>query len=216
MSMFDLGKRGSGNSGQDHDDEFMRELDTPGAGVAPQTPSGTARRHDAAVIGPSIHIDGTLRGEEDLIIEGQVSGTVQLHDNSLTIGSKGRVKADIYAHTIYVEGTVEGDLFGSERVSIKKTADIRGNVTAPRVALEDGARFKGAIEMDAQAVEAAMGTTKSRSGNATARSGAPVAETSTPAGKPSTGAQTGSSASSASSSGGGDAAKAAASKPGGA
>ncbi|HEX7080004.1 MAG TPA: polymer-forming cytoskeletal protein [Gammaproteobacteria bacterium] len=109
------------------------------------------------MIGPSIHIDGDLRGEEDLLIEGEVAGTVQLKNNSLTIGPKGKVSADVYAHSIFVEGFMEGDLYGSERVSIRKSAQVRGNITSPRVSLEDGARFKGSIEMDPQAVEAALG-----------------------------------------------------------
>ncbi|HEX5421188.1 MAG TPA: polymer-forming cytoskeletal protein [Gammaproteobacteria bacterium] len=134
------------------------------ASAVPEAPAVTRRPagpREAAVIGPSIMIDGDLRGEEDLIIEGQVSGTVQLKNNSLTIGSQGKVKADLYAHSIFVEGYMEGDLYGSERVCVKKSAQVRGNITSPRVSLDDGARFKGTIEMDPQAVEAALGTRRS-------------------------------------------------------
>lgn len=191
MAMFDIGKRGAGSS-ESQEEDFMRELDTPVTGVMPEPVGGGVRRRDAAVIGPSIHIEGTLRGEEDLIIEGHVSGTVQLQENCLTIGAHGQVKADIYAHTIFVEGIVEGDLYGSERVAIKKTAEIRGNVTSPRVSLEDGAKFKGAIEMDKQAVEAVMGVRKSTqsvstgstsatAGASTSTSAASSASKSTPA-----------------------------------
>lgn len=112
---------------------------------------------EAAVIGPSIHIDGDLRGEEDLLIDGEVNGTVQLKNNALTVGPQGKIRADIYAHSIFVDGFVEGDLFGSERVSIRKSAQVRGNVTSPRVSLEEGAKFKGSIEMDPQAVQSALG-----------------------------------------------------------
>jgi cytoskeletal protein CcmA (bactofilin family) len=113
--------------------------------------SSAASSREAAVIGPSIHIDGDVRGEEDLLIEGEVSGTVQLKNNSLTIGPQGKVRADVYAHSIYVDGYLEGDLFGSERVNVRKSATVKGNITSPRVSLEDGAKFKGAIEMDPQA-----------------------------------------------------------------
>jgi cytoskeletal protein CcmA (bactofilin family) len=106
---------------------------------------------EAAVIGPSIHIDGDVRGEEDLLIEGEVSGTVQLKNNSLTIGPNGKVHADVYAQSINVDGHLEGDCYGSERVNVRKSATVRGNITSPRVSLEDGAKFKGAIEMDPQA-----------------------------------------------------------------
>jgi cytoskeletal protein CcmA (bactofilin family) len=124
--------------------------------------SGPARSsapssREAAVIGPSITIDGDVRGEEDLLIEGEVSGTVQLKSNSLTIGPQGKVRADVYAHSIYVDGYLEGDLYGSERVHIRKSAQVKGNVTSPRISLEDGAKFKGAIEMDPQAAQNVMG-----------------------------------------------------------
>jgi cytoskeletal protein CcmA (bactofilin family) len=116
-----------------------------------------ASSREAAVIGPSIHIDGDVRGEEDLLIEGEVSGTVQLKNNSLTIGPQGKVRADVYAHSIYVDGYLEGDLYGSERVNVRKSATVRGNITSPRVSLEDGAKFKGAIEMDPQAAQNVVG-----------------------------------------------------------
>jgi cytoskeletal protein CcmA (bactofilin family) len=164
MAMFDIGKRGSGSDQgkKDEGGNFFDAPDTPKEGVVPPRAGGIARSRDAAVVGPSIHIEGTLRGEEDLIIEGRVSGTVKLQGHSLTVGTHGQINADIYAHTVVVEGTVEGNLFGAERVVIRQSANIRGNITAPRVSLEEGARFKGAIEMDAQAIEDAMGTSKSR------------------------------------------------------
>lgn len=120
-------------------------------------PAGRGSMSEAAVIGPSIRIDGDLRGEENLRIEGEVKGTVQLKGNSLVIGSEGRVRATVYAHTVDVEGLMEGDLYGAERVHVRKSARVKGNITSPRVSLEDGAQFKGSIEMDAQAVENALG-----------------------------------------------------------
>ncbi len=102
----------------------------------------------SAVIGPSIHIDGTLRGDEDLLIEGKVKGTVELKKNSVTIGSKGEVRADIYAHTLFVDGRIDGNLYAAERVVIRKSAQVRGSISSPRVSLEDGARFNGSIDMD--------------------------------------------------------------------
>jgi cytoskeletal protein CcmA (bactofilin family) len=155
--MFEIGKKGTDKN----QDSASREERRPG-GPAPETAAAAVRRpsgsREAAVIGPSIHIDGDLRGEEDLTIDGEVNGTVQLKNNSLTIGTQGKVRADVYAHSIHVEGYLEGDLYGSERVNIRKSAQLRGNITSPRVSLEDGARFKGSIEMDPQAVEAALGT----------------------------------------------------------
>ncbi|HLF12926.1 MAG TPA: polymer-forming cytoskeletal protein [Gammaproteobacteria bacterium] len=157
--MFDLTKKGASAS-----NSSQQRTESGGSAKAESTtskrtgPDGLAR--DAAVIGPSIHIDGDLRGEEDLLIEGEVSGTVQLKNNSLTIGPQGKIRADVYAHSIYVDGFMEGDLYGSERVNIRKTAQVRGNVTSPRVSVEDGAKFKGSIEMDPQAVQSALGTNR--------------------------------------------------------
>jgi len=130
---------------------------------APRQEVREARVRNAAVIGPSIHINGDLRGEEDLIIQGEVHGTIQLKEHSLTVGQDGKVFANLYAHTIVVEGKVEGDLYGSERVAIKRSAEVRGNIFSPRVSLEDGGRFKGMIEMDQEEVRKIMGTPQAKS-----------------------------------------------------
>jgi cytoskeletal protein CcmA (bactofilin family) len=143
--MFEIGKKGAPEAGARPESSPARTESSP-----PRSSSAMSSR-EAAVIGPSIHIDGDVRGEEDLLIEGEVSGTVQLKNNSLTIGPNGKVHADVYAHSIYVDGHLEGDCYGSERVNIRKSATVRGNITSPRVSLEDGAKFKGAIEMDPQA-----------------------------------------------------------------
>jgi cytoskeletal protein CcmA (bactofilin family) len=162
--MFEIGKKGTPGSR----DEPSRERDDArtSAPAAPARSSASNASHrEAAVIGPSIHIDGDLRGEEDLLIEGEVNGTVQLKSHSLTIGPHGKVRADVYANAIYVEGLMEGDLFGSERVAVRKTAQVRGNITAPHVSLEEGARFKGSIEMDANGVKAALGSPQTVAGS---------------------------------------------------
>lgn len=162
--MFDISKRGVGRKSDDGvDDELEKDrYSAPRPTAIPSSSAPAARMCEAAVIGPSIHIDGDLRGEEDLMIEGNVNGTIHLRDNSLTVGSSGRVKADVYANSIFVDGTVEGDLFGSERVAIRKSGTVKGNILSPRVSLDDGGRFKGSVEMDQQAVDAAFGHTGGR------------------------------------------------------
>lgn len=110
--------------------------------------SGPVSSGGSAVIGASIHVDGTLRGEEDLLIEGKVKGTVELRKNSVTIGPTGEVTADVVAHTIFVDGSMDGTLVASERIVIRKSARIKGSIAAPRVSLEDGAQFNGSIDMD--------------------------------------------------------------------
>ena len=114
---------------------------------------------DAAVIGRSIQINGDLRGDEDLRIEGDVSGTVELRNSALTIGKEGKVKADVYAKAIAVDGEIKGDLYATERISVHVNARVQGNIIAPRVSIEEGAHFKGSIEMDPAAVEKALGKT---------------------------------------------------------
>ncbi|MEJ2567215.1 MAG: polymer-forming cytoskeletal protein [Gammaproteobacteria bacterium] len=101
-----------------------------------------------AMIGPSIHIKGDVIGEESLVIQGQVEGSVTLKQNNLIIGQEGKVTATVHGQTITIEGTLKGDVFGNERVIIKKTGDIRGNISAPQVSMEEGAKFKGSMDMD--------------------------------------------------------------------
>ncbi len=157
--MFDINKRGSRR--EDNVDEQL-EKDRFGAPSVPAPAvDGKAgvRVREAAIIGPSIQIEGDLRGEEDLIIEGKVSGAIHLREHRLTIGTNGQVKADVFANSIFVDGTLHGDLYGSERVAVRKGGSVKGNIISPRVALDDGARFKGTVEMDQEAVDAAFGRT---------------------------------------------------------
>lgn len=131
---------------------------------APASPGTASRKGEAAVIGRSIQINGDLRGDEDLRIEGDVSGTVELKNSNLTIGKEGKVRADVYAKSITVDGTTEGDLYAAERVSVHLNARVRGNITAPRVGIEEGAKFKGTIEMDQEEVDKALGKVNMQSG----------------------------------------------------
>jgi cytoskeletal protein CcmA (bactofilin family) len=119
----------------------------------------TGRSSDVAVIGRSIQINGDLRGDEDLRIEGDVSGTVELRNSVLTIGKEGKVKAGVYAKAIAVDGETKGDLYATERVSVHVNARVQGNIIAPKVSIEEGAHFKGSIEMDPDAIEKALGKT---------------------------------------------------------
>ena len=101
-----------------------------------------------AVIGPKIRFKGELVGEEDLIIQGQVDGSIDLKGHNLTIGEHGVIKANLLGKTVTIRGTVEGDVFGEERISIMSSSNVKGNLTADRVVLEDGAKFRGSIDMD--------------------------------------------------------------------
>lgn len=120
----------------------------PSAGIPVQRSNPVEMRRENATIGTSISIKGDLTGEEDLVIQGRVDGKVDMKQNNVTIGKNGRVKADIYGKLISIEGEVEGNLFGQDQIVVRGTGVVRGNISAPRVAIEDGARFKGSIDMD--------------------------------------------------------------------
>jgi len=111
------------------------------------TNTAPATSTQLASIGPSIHFKGELTGEEGLIIDGKVEGTIDLKGNQLIVGNNGDIKADVYAQTIIVNGSLTGELHGKEKVHISKTGKVNGNIFSPRVSLEDGAKFKGSIDM---------------------------------------------------------------------
>jgi len=100
------------------------------------------------MIGKTIQVKGNITGSENLTIEGSVDGSIDLPQNDLTIGESGQVMADIKAKTIRVDGQVNGDMYGAEKIVVSNTGRVKGNMTAPRVTLEDGAKFKGSIDMD--------------------------------------------------------------------
>jgi cytoskeletal protein CcmA (bactofilin family) len=89
---------------------------------------------------------GELSSDEDLLIEGTVEGSIAHQSHQLTVGKSGRVKANVRARIIIVEGTIEGDLQGDEAVHIRKTAHVHGNVTSPRISVEEGASFDGVLK----------------------------------------------------------------------
>jgi cytoskeletal protein CcmA (bactofilin family) len=121
----------------------------PAAAPAPAPVSSEPpRRTERATIGPSIHIKGDLTGEEDLVIQGRVEGKIDLKQNNVTVGKDGKVRADIFGKVVIIEGEVDGNVFAREQAILRQSGAIRGNITAPRVILEDGSRFKGSIDME--------------------------------------------------------------------
>jgi cytoskeletal protein CcmA (bactofilin family) len=101
------------------------------------------------VIGKNIQIRGKLSGAEDLVVEGRIEGTVALR-NHLTIEQTGVVEADVDVRDLTVHGEMRGDIQAEGAVSVSNAAKVVGNIRAPRIILEDGARFKGSIEMDVE------------------------------------------------------------------
>jgi cytoskeletal protein CcmA (bactofilin family) len=109
------------------------------------------RPGERAIIGPSITIKGDVTGDEDLVIQGRVEGKVDLAQHNVTVGANGRIRANIFGRSVTVEGEVEGDLHADEHIAIRKSGKVHGNVSAPRVTIEDGAMFKGSIDMERKA-----------------------------------------------------------------
>jgi cytoskeletal protein CcmA (bactofilin family) len=106
------------------------------------TTSGTAR------LGGSLHVKGEITGNEDLHIDGSVEGLIQLEDRKLTVGASAKVTADIIAREVVVYGNVKGNLRARDRIEIKKDGSVVGDLTTARIMIEDGAYFKGSIEID--------------------------------------------------------------------
>jgi len=102
---------------------------------------------EPASIGKSIVINGELSGSENLTIEGRVDGRIELRDHVLTIGGNGRITAQVAAKAIIVLGQVTGNLTATEKVDIRESGSVEGDIVAPRVAIADGSHFRGSIDM---------------------------------------------------------------------
>ncbi len=116
-------------------------------GVNPSS-NGSGLSSRVAVIGPGIRIKGDISGDENLTIEGKLNGKVKLKAHDVYIGTKGKVHADVTAKVIKIAGEVRGDMHANEKVVILATGNVHGNIIAPRMTLEDGALFKGSIDMN--------------------------------------------------------------------
>jgi cytoskeletal protein CcmA (bactofilin family) len=102
---------------------------------------------DIVNIGKSVVIKGELNGSEDLTIEGHVEGTIQLRDHVLTIGPNGRIKAQVFAKSVVVLGEVTGNVTASDKVDIRDNGSVDGDIISPRVAIAEGAHFRGSVDM---------------------------------------------------------------------
>jgi cytoskeletal protein CcmA (bactofilin family) len=98
-------------------------------------------------IGKSVIIKGELNGSEDLTIEGQVEGKIELRQNVLTIGPNGKIKAQVFAKSVIILGEVTGNVTATEKVDIRDNGSVDGDIAAPRVAIAEGAHFRGSIDM---------------------------------------------------------------------
>jgi len=131
-------------------------------------------------IGKSVIIKGELSGSEDLTIEGQVEGKIELRQNVLTIGPNAKIKAQVLARAVVVEGTVQGNIAASEKIEIRDKGSVEGDLSSPRVAIADGAHFRGSIDMQ-QAKGSEKHEAKPAASNAAPSTPAPSQPTAVPA-----------------------------------
>ena len=120
-----------------------------------------------AHLGRSVFIRGELSGSEDIFVDGQVEGTIQLSGNSLTIGPNGRIRANITAKNVTVNGSVDGNIESGERTDLRKSAVVKGDVRTRRIAIEEGAYFTGKLEI--------LGDSKPQAGSGAAAAAASAA-----------------------------------------
>jgi cytoskeletal protein CcmA (bactofilin family) len=139
----------------------------PSAPVIPQAEPRRIER-DLVNIGKSVVIKGELNGSEDLTVEGHVEGKIELKDHVLTIGPNGRIKAQVFAKAVIVQGEVTGNVTASEKVDIRDGGSVDGDIVSPRVAIAEGAHFRGSVDMQRKGV-----VTSSVSASASSKSAAP-------------------------------------------
>jgi cytoskeletal protein CcmA (bactofilin family) len=130
----------------------VQSVNTPSAAEPVRTTvsdsqRGSERERTTVNIGKSVVIKGELSGSEDLTIEGQVEGKIELRQNVLTIGANARIKAQVFAKAVVILGEVTGNVTASEKVDIRDNGSVDGDIASPRVAIAEGAHFRGSIDM---------------------------------------------------------------------
>ena len=144
---------------------------------APRPEASHSIERDNVNIGKSVVIKGELNGSEDLTIEGQVEGTIQLKDHVLTIGPNGKIKAQVFAKSVIVLGEVIGNVTATEKVDIRDKGSVDGDIISPRVAIAEGAHFRGSVDMQRKAAAAPMSAAKPEAKPAQPAAAAPPAAT---------------------------------------
>jgi len=126
------------------------------------SPLDVTADHETGWLGSSLHVKGDITGTEDLLIDGSVEGLIHLDERKLTVGTTAKLTADINARDVVVYGYVKGNVRATGRIEIKKDGSIIGNLTTAQIMIEDGADFKGSIEIDRGATEEAGKNLSSR------------------------------------------------------
>jgi len=129
-------------------------------------PLGATGDRATARLGASLHVKGEITGSEDLLVDGSVEGLIQLDERKLTVGATAKLTADIIAREVVVYGSVKGNLRAKDRIEIKKDGSVNGDLTTARIMIEDGAYFKGSIEIDKSAEKESGGSAFAKSSSA--------------------------------------------------
>jgi len=135
-------------------------------------PLGATGDRATARLGASLHVKGEITGSEDLLVDGSVEGLIQLDERKLTVGATAKLTADIIAREVVVYGSVKGNLRAKDRIEIKKDGSVNGDLTTARIMIEDGAYFKGSIEIDKSAEKESGGSAFAKSSSAPAAAAA--------------------------------------------
>src|SRR5579862_2997718 len=146
------------------------KMETPMTDNIPKVPISAPVNQGTTLLGRSAVMHGEISASEDLQIEGQFDGTINLQDNCLTVGPKGQVKAEVHARQVIVHGSVNGNVTAREKIEIRRTGHVLGDLVAAGVAIEDGAYFKGSIEILREGDKVAGSASRAASSSATATS----------------------------------------------
>ena len=154
--------------------DTMAKTQAPAASGQRIRGAGGPLGRDVVNIGKSVIIKGELSGSEDLTIEGHVDGKIDLRQHVLTVGPNGKIKAQVYAKAVVVMGEVHGNITATDKINICENGSVDGDITAPRVAIAEGAHFRGSIDMQRSQTSKAADT-KSTATPAVAPASAQVA-----------------------------------------
>jgi cytoskeletal protein CcmA (bactofilin family) len=138
--MLSMGKRES--------NEFERADFGPSIAAAEMSRGSVATTGEKTIIGEHLSIEGTIRASEDVVIEGNIKGTIEIKGHQLTVGSKGKVEADVEADSVVIGGRMIGNVTAKNKVQVTKNADFSGQIKAKRIAVEDGAFVKASIKLE--------------------------------------------------------------------
>ena len=125
-----------------------RNLQTDEENTAVMQALGAPARRETGWLKSGLHVKGDIDGNEDLVIDGTVDGQIRLSERKLTLGPTAKVTADIHARHVVVYGYVKGNIRATGRMEIKKHGSVIGNLTTAQITIEDGADFKGSIEIE--------------------------------------------------------------------